>query len=409
MIYKADYVITMAGPPIKDGAVKIRGNRISEVRSISQMTIDNDEEVKVFKDTIIMPGLINAHCHLELGYARGLFPPGEAFSMWLARVEKSRKEQLDEDYENAIRLGIMESIHSGTTTLFDVGKTGLNIKIFPDETVRSFPVREFSGGETNLNYQQFDEQIAYISEGSSSFLFPDKCQPSVSIRSPYTCSETFFRHVLTRQNNLRVPFSFHLSEGQEEEGLYKTNSGQLHDFCERNFGTPPDFQGKNPVNYLLERKLIPQKTLLVHCNVLDVKSASRLAEKNVSIAHCPRSSDFFEHPEFPFELCYNNNINVCLGTESMACNEDLSLFEEMHMFRSKYPHVDCSEVLKLATVNGARALGMEDSLGKLLPGYLADFIGITIKHDPAFDMFDEIVCEEHEVAMAMIDGEEVLI
>ena len=150
-------------------------------------------------------------------------------------------------------------------------------------------------------------------------------------------------------------------------------------------------------------------SLAAHCNVVGPDDACMLAEKKTSIVHCPRSREFFEHPEFPFEQCRRAGINICLGTDSLASNENLNLFEEMAEFREKHPHAESREILEMTTINPAKALQKQDKLGKIQKGCFADFIGITLNHDNSCSIYDEIVEENHEVILAVIDGEEVLV
>ncbi len=148
--------------------------------------------------------------------------------------------------------------------------------------------------------------------------------------------------------------------------------------------------------------------LFIHCNNLDDNTISLIQNCGASVVHCPRSHAFFQYPDFQFEKFFNSGINVCLGTESLASSDNYNLFDEMLSFRSRFPHVDCEELLKMVTIKAAKAIGQQSHLGCIKEGFLADVIGINIKHQPACNIFDELVCEVHDVNFVMINGQEVM-
>jgi cytosine/adenosine deaminase-related metal-dependent hydrolase len=125
------------------------------------------------------------------------------------------------------------------------------------------------------------------------------------------------------------------------------------------------------------------------------------------VVHCPRSRAFFGHKGFPLEALREAGVNLCLGTDSLASNEGLNLFDEMAELNRSHPGLGCRDILAMATVNGAKALGRDD-LGRLRPGARADFIALHMRHHPEYDLYEEIVSEEHEVLMVAVGGEEVV-
>jgi len=408
LIYTADYIITMNGPPIKNGAIQVHENRIQKVGPRGSVFPKIGEQTQHFRETVLMPGLINCHSQLELGGARGVFPQREPYSMWTARlVDYKQKSSLNE-FANAVRLGVLESIRTGTTTVFDHSNTGITYDILPSEFIRSNAVYEYyhPGYATGMN--QLSNQIQYLKKLTTQ-AFPEKCRPGFGIHSLFSCSADLIKSVIDSNSDFKIPFSMNLDESEEEWKLYIEQNNRLFErLCRKHNYSGKEKYG-NPITFLDKNKMLPEFCMLTHCNHLEKSTAEILSNKNISIVHCPRSNTFFGHTVFPYELCFNYGINVCLGTDSLASNENLNMFEEMAEFKRIYPQVICEDILEMTTVNGAKALRRENSLGKIKENFLADIIGINLIHDQDFDLYDEIVCEEHEVILSIIDGKEVMI
>ncbi len=408
MIYKADYIVTMCGPPLKDGAIRVEGNIITHAGPFANLQLNRDDEIRELPETIIMPGLINCHTHLELGFARGLFPERESFSMWVSRLLKSQEGIKLHDYENVVRLGIMECLRFGTTTVFDIGNLDIAKRLLPREFIRSIAAREFLGLDPEIGVTNFTQNLGNLIMDAHSLNLPERSRQTIACHAPYSCSKALIRHVIEAGNKFPGPYSMHVAESQEEQEMFTLGTGRLHEFCLRKFPKVPGGQGEDPVTYLYNRNLIPRSSLLAHCNLLNSENTRVLGQCGTSIVHCARSHDFFGHPKFPYDMCYNDGINICFGTDSLATTENLNMFEDLFLFREQYPRVECETILNHATRGGARALGMEHSLGCLKSGYLADFIGISILHDTSSNLYEELIREEHDIKLVVVDGQEVI-
>jgi len=407
LIYTADYLVTLDGSILENGAVEIIGNKITEIYSVSNFPKNQQNEIRKFSDTILMPGLINCHAHLELGWSRGLFPQKELFSMWVTRLQKAQEKVTSNNIEDSIRLGILECIKNGTTTIADIGNTPYPLQLLSKDVIRSIVYQELIGLDPEVSTKNFKLKSKGLQLFNKSALRSDICRPALAVHAPFSCSHELIENVVQASYLNDVPFTLHLGESSDEWELFTESSGRLLELCRKKF---PAFKlfNQSPFEYMVENKLLPEKSLVAHCNYLDETHADFFALQNISIVHCPRSHEFFGHKEFPFELCHNKGINVCLGTDSLGSNENLSMFEEMSKFKSDFPQVECIDILKMATVNGAQALNMQQ-MGKLKKGYFADIIGINLKHNPSFDLIDEIVCEEYDVNCVLINGNEVMI
>jgi aminodeoxyfutalosine deaminase len=200
----------------------------------------------------------------------------------------------------------------------------------------------------------------------------------------------------------------HVAESMEEINLFKEGRGPLWDFCRRIFPQLDYGESISPIRFLYRNGLIPQGSLFIHCNFTDSEDIRILKDTKTSVVHCPRSKAFFNHPGFHPDKLLAAGINLCLGTDSLASNDSLSLFDEMAELHRGHPEIPCREILAMATLNGARALGRVGELGCLKPGAYADLIAISLRHHPDYDLYEEIVSEAHEVILVLVGGEEVI-
>lgn len=163
-----------------------------------------------------------------------------------------------------------------------------------------------------------------------------------------------------------------------------------------------------PVKYLNACGWLPKLDLAVHCNIADQKDMKLLAKNRITVVHCPGSHRFFGHPTFKYQALRRHHIPVCLGTDSLASNQSLSLFREMRLFQESQPQVPAEEILSMVTVKPAQALGLGNQLGRIKPGYLADFIGIPVpvrKKARHLSLFDQVLGYRGTVSFAMVGGE----
>ncbi len=403
MIYTADFLVSPGKNPIRQGAMRIQGQRIVQVGNRDEIKAHPGEEVYELNDALLMPGLINAHCHLELGMMRGVLSGEQSFALWVSRLRKFLLSALPADYANATQLGALECLKNGITTVVDVGNTGEPFGVLQQIPIRSFPHLELIGLDPAVAESRLCEAKSKITNLSA---FPSLMRPSLAAHAPFSCSIELLQIL---QNDLAAASSFftmHLAESKEEQLLFLEGRGPLWEFCRRIF---PAMQcpAETPVKYLQRNNLLPSQALWVHGNLLQAEDFEILAQTKSTLVHCPKSHAFFHHPRFAYTEAVAAGLNICLGTDSLASNDSLSIFDEMAEFKRVYPQVTCQEIFKMATVNGANALGYSD-LGRLEVGALADFIAIHFKHDEACILEDEIVCEAHEVSLVVVNGEAVI-
>jgi cytosine/adenosine deaminase-related metal-dependent hydrolase len=222
--------------------------------------------------------------------------------------------------------------------------------------------------------------------------------------APFTVSKELYAEIakLARDRDLRR--STHLAESREEMEMFRDARGALFDFMEA-IGRPMDDCGATtPLALLLFAGVLDDRWIVVHLNELTRDDFALLAAApKFHIAHCPRSHAYFGHARFRFAELRALGFNICLGTDSLASNDDLSLFAEMRQLAQNEPTLSPRELLVTVTVNAAAALGQQHALGKIRAGFAADLIGVPW-HGRASGLLDDIISYGEKIPWLMIDG-----
>ena len=404
MIIRARVVVTMDGPPIENGAVAISGDRITDVGKFSDISKRNsDREVVDVDEQALLPGLINAHSHLDYTCLRGKIPRQESFTDWIRAINAEKAELSPEDYVVSINQGFAEAKLFGTTTI-------ANLTAFPEL---------ISQIQTPIRTWWFAELID-VRDPSRANEIADLAVETVKSaehwglapHAPFTASGNLYRRCEEMARSEDVLLTTHLAESREEMTMFRDSSGPLYRFMQEIGRSMDDCGEKTPValfSEIVRDSSTPlgmtENWIVVHLNELvdnDLDLMERSASK-FSIVHCPRTHEYFGHSPFQFHKLRELGFNICLGTDSLASNDDLSLLAEMRAFQKTFPDVSPEEILKMVTINGARALRQENVLGKLRPGFLADLIAIPIARSTS--AFEEITAFDQPVNWSMINGQ----
>jgi aminodeoxyfutalosine deaminase len=403
MIVRARAIVTMNGAPIRDGAVRIEGARIAEVGKVSQIA---DEQVVELHDCVLLPGLINAHCHLDYTSLRGRIPPPQSFTHWIRAINAEKAKLTTADYLEAIADGFREVQRFGTTTL-------VNFEAFPEliATAPASPVRTWWCAELiDVAAPQRTEEI--LAAALHSLRFQKHC--GLAPHALFTASaELYCRCAEVAATNDWL-LTTHLAESREEMEMFRDAAGPLFEFLLSRGRDNADCGRSTPLQRFLEvirgpslrgarndKEGFRRRWLVAHLNELSEDDFQLLREQKFSIVHCPRSHAYFGHSPFPFERLRDVGCNICLGTDSLASNTDLSLFAEMRSFRQAHPQLSALEVLETVTVNPARAFGA--GLGRIAPGCLADMIALPI--NGSADIHEQIIAFVGTVPWIMIEGQ----
>jgi cytosine/adenosine deaminase-related metal-dependent hydrolase len=402
MIIRSRIVVPMEGEPIENGAVAIEENRIVSVGRFEEVKAEHGSGIVDLGEQILLPGLINAHCHLDYTMLRGKIPPQKSFNDWILAINAHKAAIEEEDYLTAIPDGFAEAQNFGTTTI-------VNLEAFPEllPRVKQSPLRiwwcvEMIDVRRLVPAQEIAENLRGWFQSHPEWRGGIGLAP----HAPYTASVQLYSEAsaLSRKHDLLL--TTHLAESHEEMQMFRDATGPAFEFL-KNIGRPMDDCGnETPLSFLLRRHEIDEKWIVAHLNELTDSDFDLLARsRRFHIAHCPRSHTFFGHARFAIRKLRALGFNICLGTDSLASNSSLSLFSEMRELLRKEPWISPREVLEMATINGARAIGRARSLGKIRPGFMADLIAIPVAISRNEDAFNAIIAFEGTAPWMMVNGE----
>ncbi len=401
MICRARIVVTMDGPPIENGAVAISGGQIQAVGAFDEVRRLYAGKLHDLGEQALLPGLINAHCHLDYSMMRNAIHAAQPFTQWIARINALKRSLDDSDYLRAIASGFVELKKWGTTTVF-------NIEAFPEllPQMPAPPIR------TWWFYEMIDvrHRVATDRLVAGAFMF-FKERPGwlggfgLSPHAPYTSSEALYRLANDCARITGMPLTTHVAESREEQAMFRDASGPLFDFMRGLGRDMSDCGGRSSLRRLLENHLVDENWILAHANELDADDFDLLAGKSLNIVHCPRSHAYFAHSRFQFQKLRDCGVNISLGTDSLASNDSLSLFAEMQALQKNEPTLGAEEILRTVTLHPAKALQKSETLGQIAPGAHADLIAVPF--DGAVgDVYDAIVQHQSPIRWLMVDGSE---
>ena len=400
MILRARTLVTMTGPPIDNGAVAIKGNRIRAVGTFEEVLALYTGAIVDLGEAVLMPGLINAHCHLDYTMLRRSIQRPRGFTAWVQRLNAIKRSLHDEDYLDAIQAGFTELRKFGTTTV-------LNIESFPElmSRIPPPPIR------TWWFYEMIDVRQRITTEDllDGAGIFFRKHADwiggfGLSPHAPYTASADLYRLASACAAHDSMPVTTHAAESAEEAEMFASASGPLYDLMKSLGRDMSDCGHGSPLKLLLGQELIGREWIVAHMNELDDSDFELLEKTPVHVVHCPASHRYFAHRDFPLERLRGIGLNVCLGTDSLASTDTLSLFDEMRRVCENHPSIPPVEVLEMATVNPARALRRPRDLGCIVPKARADLIAIPIAPD-CESLFEEIIDFGGRVPWMMVNGQ----
>jgi 5-methylthioadenosine/S-adenosylhomocysteine deaminase len=361
-VISADWVLPLDGPPIEGGYVAWADGRITEV--------GRGRAERHYADAALLPGFVNAHSHLEYAVYAG-FGDGLAFGPWIA-THMERKSRLEpEDMLAIARSGAADSLAAGITTTADYSFSGAAAAAAQQLGLRAIVYLEVFAHEAADAERQFVEKQERLAE-------TDLVRLGISPHAPYTCTVDVYRWCL----GLGIPVGTHLAESANENEWLEHGTGP---FAASTVVVPPT--GRRAVS-TLEPVLGPD-LLCAHCVELEPSELALLAERDVPVAHCPRSNALLGCGIAPLAELRAAGVRVGLGTDSPASTPSFDVFEEMRAAvcfararERRAGALSADEALCLATVEAARALRMDGEVGTLTPGKRADLAVVSLAGSP---------------------------
>jgi cytosine/adenosine deaminase-related metal-dependent hydrolase len=403
MLIRANTLLPICSPAVRAGAVRVEDGRITAVGEAGELSPLAGEEVVELGDAVLLPGLINAHCHLDYSTLRNAIAPQAGFTEWVQRLNSIKRQLSPEDILDAIARGYAEAQQFGTTTV-------CSMAAFPDLLPRlgRAPLR------TWWFYEMIDIRHRITSEelvaGALSF-FEQNPDPLVRYglnpHAPYTASLLLYRLARACAEHSGMVLTTHVAESQEESDMFTQARGALYEFLS-GLGRPMHDCGHDtPFGWLWRNGAVCGRWLLAHLNDLAESDFALLAtlspEQLPSVVHCPGSHRYFRHPPFPFERLAALGVNLCVATDSLASTDSLALLGELRRVAEAHAGLTPEDLLRTVTLAPARALGQQGLLGCIAPGAFADLIAIPFAGTPA-EAAAACVAHPGRVPWMMLDG-----
>lgn len=412
---RARWVVPVAADPIENGAVVVGEGRILAVGDDESTRALYPDAVEVdLGDSAIMPGLVNTHSHLELTAMRGVLEHSD-FREWIATLTDIKMTRMTaEDLLDSARIGVLEAVRAGITTCADTCDTGVAMNALIEAGLGGIVYQEVFGPSPG----QAAESLAKLKDKVSALLDlrrGSRVSAGVSPHAPYTVSADLFRGVAEYARAASLPMAIHTAESEAEDRFVRVGEGPFAArFAAR--GIPWHGRGTSTIGYLDELGVLDVRPLLIHAVHATDADIDAVERSRASIAHCPKSNAKFGHGVAPVAAMRRRGIAVGLGTDSVASNNVCDLLDEgrVAVFAARAAArspgaLAARDAIEMATLGGARALGLSDAIGSLEPGKRADLCVISLAGlhmAPIYDVETALVfsASRHDVTLTMASG-----
>lgn len=377
--YSAEWVLPIEAPPIRRGTVAVENGRIVYVGPRDGGPAGQEQELGA---ALLMPGLVNAHCHLELTGLRG-FLEGLDFGRWITRLTAAKRAlYTEESLLDAARLGLDEGIRAGITTYADTCDSGVVLAAMREAGVRGIMYQEVFGPDP----AQCAESLAALQEKMRRHagLETELVRAGISPHAPYTVSDDLFRAATEYALSASLPMAVHIAEGELEQELVTRGEGKFANGLRRR-GIPVSPRAESPIRLLEKLGVLRANPLLIHCVRASEDDVAAIARADCGVAHCPVSNAKLGHGIAPLAELLHAGVAVGLGSDSMASNNRMDILEEARLAilfqRARFGShavLDAKTALHLATAGGARAIGLDAETGTLEVGKSADLAAFRL-------------------------------
>lgn len=416
-LYRAAWVLPVCAEPIRNGAVLVgTDGRIATVGPATAIEPPHDAQVVELGEVALLPGLVNVHAHPELAMFRGALED-LCFRDWILRLVGAKRAALtDEDFETAARWTMVEALRSGITTLGATESSGAAARALCEAGLRGVVYQEVFGPDPS----QVEDSMAGLRANVACLRAwqCDRVTIGISPHAPYTVSDALFTAAAEYAIAEQLPMAVHAAESVIEHQLVQAGEGDFAPGLRaRGIATPP--RGRTTVEMLDRLGVLRARPLLIHGVLLDGDDIRRVGDTGSSVAHCPVANARLGHGVAPYPEMVAQNVRVGLGTDSVGSNNRLDLLEEARiasvLHRARLARCDVlspAELLRLCTIDGARALGLDGTVGTLEPGKDADLCAVSLSaphvrpvHDPVAALFH--AARGCDVVMTMVQGREL--
>lgn len=347
-----------------------RGQFVSGLR----VTIQNEQIVRVAtqrqpgeidrSDLLLLPGLVNAHTHLEFSSLDQPIPHDGTFASWIRAVVQWRRGQTEADHLSALQRGLSESTAAGVAAIGEISTRSQ--QCLAGDVPYQVSFREALGLAATAVEPQLELARSHLNAASDLARY----RPGLSPHAPYSLHHDLFQGIVDLARAHRCPLAMHLAETEEELELLRTGTGPLAElFAEWGLwrvGQSAPF--RKPIEVLRALRKLPS-VLVIHGNYLDAEEFDELAGcENFTVVYCPRTHSYFGHRRYPIAELMRRGIRVALGTDSRASNPDLNLLADLRHAAQLHPEIEPSAWIEMVTRNGATALGLGERFGSIEEG-----------------------------------------
>ncbi|HEY3121520.1 MAG TPA: amidohydrolase family protein [Vicinamibacteria bacterium] len=366
----SSWVITAAGPPLREGRVRVEGGSIVAVGTAGDPAVRGD--ARDLGPGILMPGLVNAHCHLELSHLAGRIDRSGGFVDWVERLLAARASEQPATVRAAAGEAIRSAQASGTVAVGDVSNRLAHLDLLEDSRLQAVVFHELIG---------WDPAAAESALAGAWPRSRGRVEVRLAAHAPHSVSPALFEALRRRGG----PAAVHLAESEAESTFIARGDGAWRAFLERRGLGHVPFQptGRTPVRYLEGLGILRAGLLAAHCVRVDADDRRLLAEAGVSVAVCPRSNRNLGVGLPPVESLLQAGVRVCLGTDSLASVDSLDLVDDMVALHRELPALEPRLIVEMATIRGAEALGLDRELGAIAPGRRAALAHASAADPPA--------------------------
>ncbi|HEX5633305.1 MAG TPA: amidohydrolase family protein [Gemmatimonadales bacterium] len=365
----ATWVVPMTAPPIRDGAVLVgEDGRVVAIGPHDVVPTPPGVPRARFHDAVLLPGLVNAHTHLELTGLAGAVTEA-AFPDWIRRLRAVKAERTPADFLAAATQGIRDCWAAGVTTVADTGDSGAVIEALAALGARGIAYHEVFGPHP----AQCDESLAGLAARVAELgrFTSAHVRLGVSPHAPYTVSRPLYRAVAGWARGAGLPLAVHLAESPEESALVGAGGGPFAAMWRRREIPVHEGQGASPVAWVADEGVLGADVLCIHVVHASDEDLRVLASHGVGIAHCPLSNRAHAHGTAPLAAMRRHGLRVGVGTDSVVSVGALDLLAEARAARA-LGALDAVDALALATLDAARAIGLGAEVGTLAPGRWGD-------------------------------------
>ena len=376
-VYRAEWVLPIAAPPIRGGWVALENGHIAAVSAAPTSGAAD------LGSAVILPALVNAHTHLELSYLRDVIAPSSRFLDWIAGIMAARRRHADPNdpvIVAAARAGIEEARASGTGLIGDISNTLVTVPLLEQASMPARVFYELLG----FNESNPGGRVAQSRSSIDSHTTGGDVRLSLAPHAPYSVSPQLFSAIREDlESRAGGITTVHLGESPEETEFLAHGTGPWRDLLTTLGAWTDDWSppGVSPVQYLAALGFLDSRVLAVHGVQFEGDDLARLRALGTTVVSCPRSNRYVGVGDPPLEAFYAMGVKVAFGTDSLASVGDLNLFSELARARQLAPRVPARALLESATRCGAAALGFGDEFGTIEVGKRGDVITVRVPDD----------------------------